>query len=472
MGFTTEEGRAPVTWYRSSIFSALIVAITAFTCPGIFGALNGMGAGGGAKPEVSDAANAVVFAVIALGSPIVGAVCGWLTPKWTLVIGTLGYAPYAAGFFVVDKYGQEWLLLFGSVTCGLSACFLWVASGAIFMGYPEEHRKGLATSLKFMLQNLGASIGGIISLALNVTRNYRGSISNATYIVMIVIMCIGLPFSLFLPAADRVQRSDGRRVILKKSKSILSEFKILWALLKQPKVLAMMPMMLYAQWFLAYQWKFNYSYFTVRSRALNSMLFYISGFLASWLLGQFLDWQRFSRKTRARVGFLVLFFSVGASWIIGQAVQVHYAKTTPTLDWAETEYGLGCFVFLLWGASDPIVTTYKYWIAGSLTNNVNEAAFLSALINSIGSVGSTFGFVIGVKKFSLVGACAINLALFFISAPGLGWVAYTGISETSHGTSLTGLADLDDEPPSSYDEADASTDSKDVVTTRVAGVKA
>lgn len=60
-------------------------------------------------------------------------------------LGTFGYAPYAAGFFVVDRYGASWLLLFGSVTCGLSACFLWVASGAVFMGYSEENRKGLAS---------------------------------------------------------------------------------------------------------------------------------------------------------------------------------------------------------------------------------------------------------------------------------------------------------------------------------------
>lgn len=278
--------------------------------------------------------------------------------------------------YVVDQYSQDWLVLFGAVTCGLCACFLWIASGAIFMGYPEENRKGFASksspsihsplvresvltsctkaSIKFMLQNLGASIGGIISLVLNVTRNYRGSVSKATYIVLMTIMCLGGPFALALPAAHQVQRTDGRKVILGRSPTVASEFKVLWKLLKHPTVLATLPLMLYAQWFLGYQWGFNYAYFTVRARALNSMLFYLIGFLASFLLGQFLDWQRFSRKTRARVGCLVVFFSVGVSWILGLAVQTRYAKTLPTLDWASDGYGLGCFVFLLWGASDPL----------------------------------------------------------------------------------------------------------------------
>lgn len=77
----------PVVWHRSTPFAALMVAATAFTCPGIFGALNGMGAGGGASPGVSNAANAIVFGVIAVGSLVVGVVCNKLTPKWTLVVG-------------------------------------------------------------------------------------------------------------------------------------------------------------------------------------------------------------------------------------------------------------------------------------------------------------------------------------------------------------------------------------------------
>ena len=90
------------------------------------------------------------------------------------------------------------------------------------------------------------------------------------------------------------------------------------------------------------------------------------------------------------------------------------------------------------------VTTYKYWIVGSLTNNVSETAFLSALINAVGSLGSTFGFVVSKMKFDYNGACALNLALFWLSMPSLAWVVYTKVHETSHGTSLTGIAEVQD----------------------------
>lgn len=66
-----------------------MVAATAFTCPGIFGALNGMGAGGGASDSVSDAANAILFGILAVGSLVVGGICNRIGPKWTLVVCSL-----------------------------------------------------------------------------------------------------------------------------------------------------------------------------------------------------------------------------------------------------------------------------------------------------------------------------------------------------------------------------------------------
>jgi hypothetical protein len=105
--------------------------------------------------------------------------------------------------------------------------------------------------------------------------------------------------------------------------------------------------------------------------------------------------------------------------------------------------------------------TYMYWLAGSLTNNVNEATFLTALINSVGCVGSTMGFVISTMKFSYNGSCAINLALFVLSMPSLSWVAFTKVSDTSHGGSLTGLADAD---------AAAYTSEVNIVDAKTAGI--
>lgn len=84
--------KAPVQWNRSTIYCAFCVAATAFTCPGIFGALNGLGAGGGASAGVSNAANAIVFGVLAIGSLFVGAIVNRITPKWGLLVSFLFFS--------------------------------------------------------------------------------------------------------------------------------------------------------------------------------------------------------------------------------------------------------------------------------------------------------------------------------------------------------------------------------------------
>lgn len=209
-------------------------------------------------------------------------------------------------------------------------------------------------SVKFALQNLGASIGGIIALALNSEKDYRGGVTNATYITLMTIMCLGFPFALLLPTAAKVQRTDGRSVVLQKQPSLAGEFKVLKSIFLKPWVWALIPLIIYAQWFLSYQWQFNFAYFTVRARALNSFLFYVLGLCSALAMGQLLDSSRWKRQTRAKIGFFIVVLFTGTSWILGQAVQVHYDKIKPTIDWNDGSYGLGAFVFCLWGFSDPL----------------------------------------------------------------------------------------------------------------------
>ena len=230
-------------------------------------------------------------------------------------------------------------------------------------------------SFKFGLQSLGASVGGIVSLALNIDRSYRGSVSTPTYIALLIIMGLGFPFAAVLPTASQVQRTDGRQVKLAQQASILQELQVLKKMLKRPAILALLPLWLYGQWFLSYQWQFNFAYFTVRARALNSTVFYLVGLFSALLMGHILDFDRFSRKTRAKIGFFLVVFFSGGSWILGQAVQVHYSKTHPTLDWSSSGFGLGAFLFALWGFSDPLYVA-RNGLTDSFPSKLTDAIVL------------------------------------------------------------------------------------------------
>jgi hypothetical protein len=62
--------------------------------------------------------------------------------KTILIIGTLGCAPYSASLYVNNRYGIEWLVLFGGVTCGIAPSALWAFEGAIALGYTEVKDRG------------------------------------------------------------------------------------------------------------------------------------------------------------------------------------------------------------------------------------------------------------------------------------------------------------------------------------------
>ncbi|KAF8854896.1 hypothetical protein BDZ45DRAFT_596436, partial [Acephala macrosclerotiorum] len=55
--------------------------------------------------------------------------------------------------------------------------------------------------------------------ALNAKKNYRGGVTQSTYIALMTLMCLGFPFALLLPTAKRVQRTDGRSVVQLKQPS-------------------------------------------------------------------------------------------------------------------------------------------------------------------------------------------------------------------------------------------------------------
>ncbi|KAL3494743.1 hypothetical protein BJX62DRAFT_234032 [Aspergillus germanicus] len=162
-------------------YSVSIVAWTAFCHPGMFSALNGLGAGGAESPTLSNIINAIVFGVLTVGGLVAGIICNKIGVRWTLILGTLGYAPYAAALYTNAAFGNSWFPIIGALTCGTSAVFLWTASGAINLVVPPVHQRGRAAATKFALQNLGGFIGGAVSLGLNIHQDHSGRVSDGIY---------------------------------------------------------------------------------------------------------------------------------------------------------------------------------------------------------------------------------------------------------------------------------------------------
>lgn len=240
----TDEPAAPIhrTWYRTTLFNAFVIGGVGFVAPGLWNALNSLGAGGGQSPYLVNAANALVFGLMGFLCLFGGPIANTIGLKWTLFLGAIGYPVYSAGLYCNNRYGNVWLVLVGATTCGISAGLFWASEGAVALRYPEPGKRGVSRhpspsiiilTVRQRYMNIwlwfrtgGPLLGGAIVLGLNNDANAvkKGKVGYETYLVFIALQCLAAPIALFLTPPEKVQRADGSRVIVRAEKSFKAEF--------------------------------------------------------------------------------------------------------------------------------------------------------------------------------------------------------------------------------------------------------
>lgn len=325
--------RRQPSFYRSTLFQILVVGICAFSAPGIWSAMNGLGVGCSQSPDLVNAANALLYAfmtVTCFAGPWLTNVIGF---RWTLAVGSLGYPLYAAGLYVNNRFGETWFVYVGAVACGISAGFFWSVEGAIATGYPEQHKRGRYIATWFTFRNFGNIIGGAVSLGINHSNSKRGKVGYQTYLGFIAIQCLGFAFGLLLSNPEKVQRNDGTLVEAPRGIAWRTETKEMWRLARSKSILLLTPLFWYFGWIQAYPGTYLATYFTVRSRALGSFMSAVVGTLTTWLGGSLVDlpWKR-SRQTRAITTWVLIAMLNSATWIWAVIIQNEYRHTKPVLD--------------------------------------------------------------------------------------------------------------------------------------------
>lgn len=127
--------------FRSIPFQIAVASAVSFTAPGMWDALNNLGAGGAAEPYAVSAANALVYGLFAIVCVAAGAINNRIGLRYGLTLGAIGYPIYGAGLYTNNNSANTWFMLFGSALCGISAGFFWAAEAAIIIGYPSPHER-------------------------------------------------------------------------------------------------------------------------------------------------------------------------------------------------------------------------------------------------------------------------------------------------------------------------------------------
>ena len=176
--------------------------------------MNSLGAGGEEKPYLVNAANALTFCLMVVSCYFSSVLVRYIGIRWALVFGTIGFAPYAAGLYTNNRYGNEWLVLLGAALCGISAGVFYMAEAAIALSYPEPYNQGKFLGFWLSFRLGGQVLGGAINLGINTHNAEAGKVSYTVYLIFIALQVCGPFAALLLNEPHNVQRTDGLKVHL------------------------------------------------------------------------------------------------------------------------------------------------------------------------------------------------------------------------------------------------------------------
>ncbi|KKZ62403.1 hypothetical protein EMCG_03179 [[Emmonsia] crescens] len=405
--------------YASPTAQLLLVSFVCFLCPGMFNALNGLGGGGQQDEHAVNVGNTALYSTFAVIGFAAGSVANRIGLRWTLFFGGFGYFLYVGSMLSYNHNRNLGFLTFGGALLGACAGCLWCAQGAVMMSYPDEKSKGKFISWFWIIFNLGGVIGGLVPLFQTLKNPEKRAVDDATYIAFMVLMFIGFVLCFFLVESKYVRREDGSQVIAMKNPSWLSEIKGLGEVLVTDwYIVFLFPMFIASNWFYAYHFNnVNSARFNIRTRALNSCLYYLAQMFGAFGFGYMLDMPSLRRTTRARLGLGVLFIFTLGIWGGGYAWQKEYTreqtapKDSPRIDFKDSEYIGGMFMYIAYGVYDAAYQTCVYWFMGALSNNSRKLANFAGFYKGLQSAGGAVTWQIDDKKVAFMSIFAINWGL-------------------------------------------------------------
>ncbi|EHY58949.1 hypothetical protein HRR83_001788 [Exophiala dermatitidis] len=421
--------KQPKSWFRGVFFQATVVGFCAFGAPGLWNAMQSVGAGGQQTPYLVMAGNAILFCLMTFACLSGSIVINRIGLRMTLAIGTIGYVIYSAALYQNNRHGTEWFIYLGSAACGITAGLFWAAEGAIMLSYPPPESRGRYLAYWLAYRNSGAILGGIINLAFNYSGKQLGKLDWRTYIVFVVLQCLGPAIAMLLSPPQKVQRGNGTKVQLVERVADSIELKETLRLMLRKEFILLVPYFCYVTWSLPYIGSYMSLYFSVRARALASLVTALAQVLATAMMGTFLDIKRLTINQRAKGGFLAIMILSGGVWTWAVVIQHKYQQHKPALDWVDAQFGEGWALYVFQQVEFALTYNYGYWLLGFLAKKPVEIVRYASIARGVEAAGQCIASGISSTHTRLIVSAGIMLALWgFSLVPSYLVVREVGIS--------------------------------------------
>ncbi|KAL4738522.1 major facilitator superfamily domain-containing protein [Aspergillus similis] len=392
--------------YTHPWFQIFLISFICFCCPGMYNALTGLGGSGQVDPTV--AANATVALLSATAGTalfVVGPIFDRVGPRICLLLGGWTYPLYAGSLLCFNRTGNGAFVIASGAILGIGASFFWVPQGAIMTTYVCESQKGRAIAAFWIVFNLGGGVGSLTSFGLNY-RSTSGTVSDGTYIALLILMTVGWLLGVLICPPSAVRLEELQQLARTQTAEVETE-KPNWRstlhlaarTILDWRVLCMLPLFFCANVFYSYQQNVvNGMTFNIRTRSLNSALYWLAQMLGGLVMGLILDIPVLTRPARARAGWLFLAVTGLAIWGGGYAFEkwsrdrlAHGLKQD--IDYTQGTVSTGpIFLYIFYGAFDAFWQSYCYWLMGARSNEPAVAAVLVGAYKTFQSTGGAMAW--------------------------------------------------------------------------------
>lgn len=114
-----------VPFFRSTRFQALVIAAVFFCGPGMYGALNALGAGGLRDVTLVNTTSGMSYGMNFVFALLTGVFVNIFGERLVLSFGVVGFSIYAGALYCNSQYGTTWFLYFSSAIQGVCTALLW-----------------------------------------------------------------------------------------------------------------------------------------------------------------------------------------------------------------------------------------------------------------------------------------------------------------------------------------------------------
>jgi MFS family permease len=356
-----------VNFLRRGFTQVLVISIVCFCCPGFFNALTGLGGAGSNNPSTNAASNAILYAFFAIFGYFGGAFFNLFGPRVLMALGGLTYAFYSGAKYLEGQYPSlNWLFLVSGGVLGIGAAFLWCAQGSLMLAYAPKSRLGFYIATFWTIFNIGGLVGGFIQFGMNYNNVTEGSASAVSYFTFTGVMVAGaIIAALFLVDPATVVKEDGTEVVVEAPKGPKEEFRDVLSVILDKNMLLLFMLFFGSNFFYTYVFNgVNGFIFTLRTRGLNSALYWASQMVGAVVIGRLLDNTNQPSRKRAFTGFLILALFMNVVYSLGCYLEYGYLagynKSTPIhtvfrVDFKDWDYWYPAVVFILYGLGDAMI---------------------------------------------------------------------------------------------------------------------